>query len=183
MVKYLLSGNNFFLHDAIGDFNSSLSLSDDAYGRKNTYRMTSIETINGGAGDDIIDLTSPNTSISTAMVINGEAGSDVIWASAGDDTLNGGEGNDVLFGGAGVDTLTGGSGADIFEFEKASGNDVIKDYKLSQGDKLKFYLQAGDPNTISLASGNTVKWGSLSLTFEGASFSGLSDISAEYIVL
>ena len=145
--------------------------------------MISIETINGGTGDDIIDLTSQNTSISTAMMINGEAGSDVIWASAGDDTLNGGEGNDVLFGGAGVDTLTGGSGADIFEFEKASGNDVIKDYKLSQGDKLKFYLQAGDPNTISLASGNTVKWGSLSLTFEGASFSGLSDISAEYIVL
>ena len=171
----------FFLHDAIGDFNSSLSVSDDAYGRKNTYRMISIETINGGAGDDIIDLTSPNTSISTAMVINGEAGSDVIWASAGDDILNGGEGNDVLFGGAGVDTLTGGSGADIFEFEKASGNDVIKDYKLSQGDKLKFYLQAGDPNTISLASENMVKWGSLSLTFEGASFSGLSDISAEFI--
>ena len=90
--------------------------------------------------------------------------------------------NDVLFGGAGVDTLTGGSGADIFEFEKASDNDVIKDYKLSQGDKLKFYLQAGDPNTISLALGNTVKWGSLSLTFEGASFSGLSDISTEFII-
>ena len=172
----------FFLHDAIGDFNSSLSVSDDAYGKKNTDRLISIETINGGTGDDIIDLTSPNISISTAMMINGEAGSDVIWASAGDDTLNGGEGNDVLFGGAGVDTLIGGSGSDTFEFEKASGNDVIKDYNLSQGDKLKFYLQAGDPNTISLESGNIVKWGSLSLTFEGASFSVLSDISVEFIV-
>ncbi|MDG2355973.1 MAG: M64 family metallopeptidase [Paracoccaceae bacterium] len=170
----------FFLHDAFGDFNSSLSVSDDAYGKKNTDRLISIETINGGAGDDIIDLTSPNTSISTAMVINGEAGADVIWASVGGDTLNGGEGNDILFGGAGIDTLTGGAGADTFEFEKSSGNDVIKDYNLSQGDKLKFYLQAGDPNSISLASGNTVNWGSLSLTFEGASFSSLSDISVEY---
>ena len=58
--------------------------------------MISIETINGGAGDDIIDLTSPNTSISTAMVIKGEAGSYVIWASAGADMLIGGEGNVVL---------------------------------------------------------------------------------------
>ena len=41
------------------------------------------------------------------MVINGEAGDDVIWASSGKDTLNGGDGNDVLFGGKGIDTLTG----------------------------------------------------------------------------
>ncbi|MED5531986.1 MAG: hypothetical protein VYA61_06430, partial [Pseudomonadota bacterium] len=173
----------FFLHDAFGDFNSSLSVSNDAYGKKNTDRLISIETINGGAGDDVIDLTSPNTSITDAMVLNGEAGDDVIWASSGADDLNGGDGDDVLFGGAGIDNLTGGAGADTFEFENASGNDVIKDYNLSQGDKLKFYLQSGDPNSITLASSNTVTWGSLSLTFEGANFTSLSDLSAEFITV
>ena len=117
------------------------------------------------------------------MVLNGEAGDDVIWASSGADDLNGGDGDDILFGGAGIDNLTGGAGADTFEFENASGNDVIKDYNLSQGDKLKFYLQSGDPNSITLASSNTVTWGSLSLTFDGANFTSLSNLSAEFITV
>ena len=170
----------FFLHDAFGDFNNTLSVSDDAYGKKNTDRLISIETINGGAGDDIVDLTSPNTSISTAMLINGESGSDVIWASAGDDTLNGGDGDDVLFGGSGVDTLTGGLGTDIFEFENLSGNDIINDYNLSEGDKLRFYLQDGDPNSLT-TSGDTVTWGSITMTLNGTTSLNLTDILYEFI--
>ena len=170
----------FFLHDAFGDFNNTLSVSDDAYGKKNTDRLISIETINGGDGDDIVDLTSPNTLISTAMLINGEAGSDVIWASAGDDTLNGGDGDDVLFGGSGIDTLTGGLGADIFEFENLSGNDIINDYNLSEGDKLRFYLQDGDPNSLT-TSGDTVTWGSITMTLDGSTSLNLTDILYEFI--
>ncbi len=170
----------FFLHDAFGDFNNTLSVSDDAYGKKNTDRLISIETINGGDGDDIVDLTSPNTSISTAMLINGESGSDVIWASAGDDTLNGGDGDDVLFGGSGVDTLTGGLGTDIFEFENLSGNDIINDYNLSEGDKLRFYLQDGDPNSLT-TSGDTVTWGSITMTLNGTTSLNLTDILYEFI--
>ena len=142
--------------------------------------MISIETINGGAGDDIVDLTSPNTSISTAMLINGESGSDVIWASAGDDTLNGGDGDDVLFGGSGVDTLTGGLGTDIFEFENLSGNDIINDYNLSEGDKLRFYLQDGDPNSLT-TSGDTVTCGSITMTLNGTTSLNLTDILYEFI--
>jgi len=181
-VLNLTSGSDaFFLHDAISGFHSSVSLSKDAYGNQNKDRITNIETINGGSGDDIIDITSPDTQLSYDMVINGEDGDDVIWASSGKDTLNGGDGNDVLFGGKGIDTLTGGKGADTFEFEKDSGNDVIKDYSKSEGDILRLYIQSGDEKTLKVKSSNSVEWGSLSIELENTYITKLDDLNFEFI--
>ena len=115
------------------------------------------------------------------MVINGESGDDVIWASSGKDTLNGGDGNDVLFGGKGIDTLTGGNGADTFEFEKDSGNDVIKDYSKSDGDILRLYIQSGDEKTLKVKSSNSVEWGSLSIELENTHITKLDDLNFEFI--
>ena len=83
------------------------------------------------------------------MNINGGSGKDIIWSSAGSDTLIGGDGDDVLFGGKGIDDLTGGKGADTFEFFNQSGNDIIKDYNKADGDKLAFYVQSGENQSVS----------------------------------
>jgi Ca2+-binding RTX toxin-like protein len=74
------------------------------------------------------------------------AGSDAdetAQGSIGKDDLNGRGGDDVLFGFLGADTLTGGAGADHFQYQglnnstvDSSGQDIIKDFKQSQHDKI-----------------------------------------------
>jgi Ca2+-binding RTX toxin-like protein len=52
-------------------------------------------------------------------------------------TLTGGAGNDILIGGEGDDILLGGSGADTFVWQAGhSGNDVIKDFNTTEGDRI-----------------------------------------------
>ena len=181
-LELTTSSDAFFLHDTLSAFNSTLTLADDAFGQKNIDRLISIETINGGDGDDLIDLTSPDTQISDAMIVNAGIGNDIIWSSAGTDTLNGGDGNDVLFGGKGIDTLTGGNGSDTFEFCNQSGNDIIKDYNKADGDKLAFHIQNGDNQNVSF-SGDTVNWGSLSIQLEGLIISSENDFIAEFNIV
>ena len=92
-------------------------------------RITNLEVINAGEGNDIVDLTSTNFILAQAVKINGEAGNDVLWGSNGNDTINGGDGNDTIFGGTGSDTLTGSTGSDTFQFTATAGSDVITNYK------------------------------------------------------
>ena len=70
-------------------------------------RLTGIEVIDAGAGDDIINLTSLDFSFGDITAYGG-TGSDIIWSSAGNDSLAGGTGNDWLYGGDGDDVLSGG---------------------------------------------------------------------------
>ena len=105
------------MHDSYYDIHGSLTAVDDGFGKESVARVISLETINAGEGNDIIDLTSPVFNMAgVGVTINGEEGDDSLWAAEGNDTLNGGAGNDTLFGGAGNDILTGGTGADVFEF-------------------------------------------------------------------
>lgn len=94
-------------------------------------KISSIEEINAGAGDDVIDLTSLTFSYED-VVLNGEAGNDVLWSGDGDDTLNGGEGDDNLQSGLGDDIVNGGEGDDTIKaydgddsITGGSGADVI----------------------------------------------------------
>lgn len=67
----------------------------------------------------------------------GGIGSDTLVGGSGNDSLNGGGGNDFLFGGKGDDQLIGGTGADTFVWNEGdTGSDTVKDFKLSEGDKL-----------------------------------------------
>ncbi|WP_347170005.1 LapA family giant adhesin [Pseudomonas salmasensis] len=67
----------------------------------------------------------------------GGAGDDILFGQGGNDTLDGGKGNDILLGGTGNDILIGGSGADTFVWKSGDiGNDVIKDFKASEGDRI-----------------------------------------------
>ncbi|WP_449104497.1 retention module-containing protein [Pseudomonas mohnii] len=90
----------------------------------------------------------------------GGAGNDILFGSGGNDSLDGGKGNDILLGGTGNDTLMGGqgndiliggSGADTFVWKSGdTGNDVIKDFNASEGDRidLRDLLQGETGSTI-----------------------------------
>nr|WP_312819213.1 immunoglobulin-like domain-containing protein [Pseudomonas sp.] len=98
------------------------------------------DTLMGGGGNDILFGQGGND------YLDGGKGNDILLGGTGNDTLLGGEGNDLLFGGAGNDMLiggkgndilSGGAGADTFVWKAGDiGQDVIKDFKLSEGDRL-----------------------------------------------
>ena len=94
------------------------------------------DTLLGGAGDDILF---------------GQGGNDYLDGGKGNDILLGGTGDDTLIGGQGNDILIGGSGADTFVWKAGDlGNDVIKDFKASEGDRidLKDLLKGETDSTI-----------------------------------
>lgn len=182
----LTDGNNgdaFFLHDSYSDLHQSLIAVDDGLGKESVARVISLETINAGEGNDIIDLTSLTfTMAGVAVTINGEEGDDTLWAAEGNDTLNGGAGNDTLFGGAGNDTLTGGTGGDIFEFVsfETVQNKTITD--MSSEDTLKFYMNSGDDYLYAsdFSSSGTLSWGNVNISFDGNSVTSLGDLTIVY---
>jgi Ca2+-binding RTX toxin-like protein len=69
-------------------------------------------TVNGLAGDDVIDASGV-TAGSIPLTLNGGDGDDVLIGGAGNDVLTGGAGDDVLIGGSGNDTLDGGPGDNV----------------------------------------------------------------------
>jgi len=155
-ILNLTSGHDaFFIDDVYSVHHSSLTLTSTTQGIDSTARIVNVEEINAGAGNDIVDLTSTNFVLAEAVVINGEAGNDILWGSNGDDTIDGGTGDDSIFGGTGSDTLTGGTGADIFQFTATSGSDDILDFDITQ-DSIQLYYRAGDDHTnadLSLSNG------------------------------
>ena len=60
-----------------------------------------------------------------------------------------------------------------------SGNDIIKDYNKADGDKLAFYTQMGDNQSVSF-SGDKITWGSLQIQLEGLTLSSASDVLVVY---
>ncbi|HEY9766983.1 MAG TPA: hypothetical protein V6C71_00565, partial [Coleofasciculaceae cyanobacterium] len=103
--------------------------------------------INGGGGDDILnvrDLT--GTDVQKVNFTGGE-GNDTFNASytgvdvaaygdEGNDSLTGGRGNDLLEGGNGDNLLTGGEGKDTFVLG-FDGIDTIADFNFAEGDKIQ----------------------------------------------
>ena len=131
------------------------------------------DTYNGGKGDDFIAGRDGDD------VINGDKGADLLIGGDGDDILKGGDGDDLIIAGSGQDILTGGNGADTFEFCNQSGNDIIKDYNKADGDKLAFYTQMGDNQSVSF-SGDKITWGSIQIQLEGLTISSTNDFLVEY---
>ena len=142
---YLSDGADaFFLHDSFSAFHGSATTATDSFGDTGTARFIGIEYIVAGAGDDVIDLTSPDYSLEgQSLAVVGGDGNDALWGADSDDDLNGGDGDDTLFGGAGSDTLRGGTGADRFEFTRSSTDVLIRDFDGAEGDTLVFYDRGG----------------------------------------
>ncbi|MFT3857286.1 MAG: Calx-beta domain-containing protein [Aquabacterium sp.] len=107
-------------------------------------------------------------------LINGGKGNDTLHGGDGADVINGDEGNDLIIGGPGGDTLSGGAGADVFVWHFADPGtssatrpwDVVKDFKLADGDvlDLRDLLQGETSGNLSsylefdtsTSSGNTL---------------------------
>jgi len=143
----LTDGNDaFFIDDVYSAHHSSLALTSTTQGVNSTARITNLEVINAGAGNDIVDLTSSNYILANAIEINGEAGNDILWGSNGNDKIDGGTGDDSIFGGTGSDTLTGGAGSDEFQFTATAGSDVITDFNLTD-DSIHLYYRVEDKHT------------------------------------
>jgi len=133
-----------FLHDAFSNFHTSLTLTKDDKGRDSYQRLDGVEEIYGLDGNDLIDLTSYDYSLSgQSITVDGGVGNDILWGSDANEALIGGEGNDKLFGGSGSNTLTGGLGADEFQFTKTSTQDTLTDFNIAEGDSLKFFNTDG----------------------------------------
>ena len=113
-------------------------------------RLDSIEVVDLGAGDDILDMTSDVYTYTTGMTVDGGTGNDVIWAAAGNDTIRGGDGNDSLFGGAGNDSIDGGIGTDTAIY---SGN--WSDYNIARSEDGSYTitdLRSGAPDGVDTVS-------------------------------
>ena len=178
----LTTGNDaFFIDDVYSDHHESLTLSATSRGIDSTARIVDLETINAGEGNDIVDLTSNDFILSSAVAINGEAGDDTLWGSNGDDTIDGGDGNDTLFGGTGSDTLTGGAGDDTFQFTATAGSDEITDFDLIN-DLIQLYHRTEDNHLdtdLSLEN-DMLTWdtgsGDVSVQLTGIVSSDLNDL-------
>lgn len=114
-------------HDGIvmTDGNDVLLLADDAaprHAQTAGARVVAVESIHGGAGHDVINLSAASYAYGD-VVADGGGGDDVIWTGAGNDILRGGDGNDRLHGGAGDDVLYGGAGAD--HLAGGAGDDML----------------------------------------------------------
>ena len=94
-----------------------------------TVANTSLITVYGQGGNDVITLNEANGALPAAQLFGGAgndtlaggSGNDQLFGQAGNDTLLGKGGFDLLFGGAGNDTLTGGDADDQLHGE--GGND------------------------------------------------------------
>jgi len=147
------------------------------------------ETIDGGAGTDIISLTGGGSfDLSGATIsvetISGGTGADSITGTTGADHIDGGGGADIISGNNGNDTLSGGAGADTID--AGVGNDSI-----SGGTGVDSLIGGDGFDTFFVASGDiaggaeTIDGGNnsdiLSLTGGGSfDFSGAT-ISVETI--
>ncbi len=100
----------------LGTAGNDVIVLDDAYSPSPNGlapRFSFIERIDGGDGNDIVDLTSSRWGYGDVAVEGGN-GDDVLWTSGGNDSLSGGAGNDTLDGGWGGDTMVGGLGNDTY---------------------------------------------------------------------
>ena len=108
-------------------------------------------TINGTAGNDVIDAT--HTIAGHLFPTNEE---DVINGGNGSDTINGLGGNDTLNGGANADTMIGGTGDDIYIVDNTS--DVVTENPGQGMDTIQssvtYTLSANVENLILTGSGN-----------------------------
>ena len=147
----------------------------------NQARLSKIDEIRAGDGNDLIDFTSRQFDYDgDGVKIYGGLGDDIIWSNngantisgdAGNDRIIGGTGNDTIIGGTGDDRLNGGGGDDIFCFGGNWGKDVVEqlpagkvtlwfeDNSGSWDEKTLTYTQGSNSVTVKGTSEITLKFG------------------------
>jgi Ca2+-binding RTX toxin-like protein len=111
-------------------------------------------TLFGGQADDTL-----YGSVSGSNTMNGDLGSDVLFAGRGGDRMLGADGNDTLVGGRGNDNMFGESGNDDFQFEAAvvgglteftGAEQVVRDQGGWGGSDTVFDFSTGDKISIGV---------------------------------
>ena len=150
--------------------NGDVLFVDDIYSTLGDQaRLSQIDEIRAGYGDDIIDMTSQQfVYTGEGITIYGGDGNDTIWVNngnnilygdAGCDRIVGAGGDDIIIGGSGDDMMHGGGGDDIFIFGSYWGRDTVE--QLSTGS-VTLWFEYGEerfwnPETMTYrADGNTV---------------------------
>jgi hypothetical protein len=90
-------------------------------------------------GSAVGNSTGTDDIVAGVSRVRGSEFNDVITGNGTGNTLEGQGGNDVLSGGTAdhaSDILTGGTGADTFVYERDDANDVISDFRHSEGDRI-----------------------------------------------
>ncbi|MDH4653939.1 Ig-like domain-containing protein, partial [Pseudomonas sp. BN606] len=175
----------------------SLTGQTDAYDQRITLGVKATDGDHDSTASHPLQITfdSDNTvqAGSAGTALGGGAGANNLIGGVGDDTLTGGKGSDTLWGGAGADTFVWKAGD-----AGSTGSpdlDVVKDFKMSEGDKLnlsdllqgetsatidnflKLIVDAGTGNATLLVSkdghlndagGTVASHADLSITLEGA---------------
>lgn len=86
--------------------------------------------------------------------LTGRGGSDTLRGGRGRDVIDAGPGDDWVAGGRDDDRLTGGSGADTFNSFAGAGVDVVTDFDVAQGDRVR--IDAGVAFTVRQEGPDTV---------------------------
>jgi T1SS-143 domain-containing protein len=124
-----------------------------------------IDSVEAGAGDDVVDFGSFLTSYGDVHIDMGD-GNDTAIGGTGNDNLLGGAGDDMLMGGDGSDTLMGGLGND--QLDGGMGDDVMSG---GQGDDLFIFGGGHD-----IVNGGENGWvgddGTDTLTLTGGAMEG-----------
>ena len=114
-----------------------------------------VDYLAGGAGDDRMLGANGNDNL------RGQAGNDYLDGGLGDDELYGDEGADRLRGGGGNDLIFGGRGADSFIVDTLGSVSTIRDFSVSEGDKLDLrnLVQTGGADPFAAGYVRLVEFG------------------------
>jgi hypothetical protein len=116
--KRIVVGTCALLGSALISASPAVAASSLCNGSKVTI-SSSARIINGTSGNDVILVFGSGN-----HVVNAGGGDDQICSGGSSDEINGGAGNDVINSGAGNDTINTGSGNDTID--AGSGNDVVR---------------------------------------------------------
>jgi Ca2+-binding RTX toxin-like protein len=177
------------------DGDDALLLDDDASPRPDGTsgpRLISIEAIDMGAGDDVVDLTSVRYDYGNVAIAGG-AGNDVLWSNAGNDQLDGGAGNDQLEAGAGDDVYLHGpnggadvvldtGGQDAIQFADGidaasvsvarSHNDLVLSAGANGSVTVQDWFASGDARVEQVQFADGTVWGESELSARAAAHGG-----------
>ena len=128
-TEYLKDRAAFLINKINANTNDRVTASDDALVLRNGTFQYFDDRASGYQLYLVEDPTVPSTVPTSSMtnIVFGSAGSDTITGSTQWDKLYGGEGNDTLTGGGGNDYLEGGQGTDTYHFSNAHGLDQLLD--------------------------------------------------------
>jgi Ca2+-binding RTX toxin-like protein len=115
----------------------------------------------GLAGDDVIDLSSPDQDLLARSYVHAGAGNDWIRGGNGNDTILGWSGNDLIFGDDGADAIYGQTGNDFLDDGSRTVNEIAQgglgfdwnaDVVAVQGFRATDVRQRNSPTCSFLAS-------------------------------